>query len=45
MSKSDLDKAKLTTLKDLFQISKEETDNSWDWHGDDWIDDDEPEFK
>jgi SNF2 family DNA or RNA helicase len=41
MSKSDQDKAKLTTLKDLFQISEEEADNSWDWHGDDLVDDDD----
>ena len=30
MSKSDQEKAKMTTLKDLFDI-KEDTSNVWDW--------------
>jgi SNF2 family DNA or RNA helicase len=43
MSKADQEKAKLTTLKDLFQISEEEADNNWDWIGDDLVEDDDVE--
>lgn len=45
MSKVDQEKAKLTTMKDLFQINEEEADASWDWHGDDLVDDDENEWR